>query len=66
MKIENFKRNQKVQLAIPSSRPIKTLKGVLHEAGQDYKVLGTHGTCVRLSRVIDCEKLIVTPDMILA
>lgn len=49
-------------LSIPASRPIKTLDGVLHEAGQEYRVLGTHGSCVRLSRITDCAKLIIPPS----
>lgn len=61
LSLENIQRGMIVRLAIPASRPIKTLDGNLHEAGQDYKVLGSHGTCVRLSRVGDCAKLIISP-----
>ena len=46
-----MKRNDKVKLSIPSSRPIKTMDGNLHEANQVYKVLGTCGTFLRLSRM---------------
>jgi Zn-dependent M32 family carboxypeptidase len=64
MNIEYPKRGVKVTLKIPASRPIKTLNGVLHEAGQAYKVLGTHASLVRLSRVSDCAKLMVLPELL--
>lgn len=60
--LETVTRGQIVTLAIPASRPIKTLDGILHEAGQPYKVLGTHASFVRLSRVSDCAKLMVLPE----
>lgn len=44
MNIETLKRGDIVRLVIPAARPIKTLDGNLHEAGQDYKVLGLQGT----------------------
>lgn len=59
MKLEEAIKGTKVQLAIPASRPIKTMDGNLHEAGQDYKILGYQGTCIRLSRVSDKAKLII-------
>ena len=62
--MSNFKRNQIVTLAIPASRPIKTLDRNLHEAGQEYRVLGTHGTCLRLSRKSDNAKLIIPFDSV--
>ena len=62
--LESLKRGQIVRLAIPAARPFKLLSGVLHEAGADYKVLGSHGTLARLSRLSDCEKIIVAPDML--
>jgi hypothetical protein len=65
MTIEYPKRGVMATLRIPAARPIKTLNGVLHEAGQLYKVLGTANGClVRLSRVSDCAKLMVTPDLL--
>jgi hypothetical protein len=63
--LDNLKRGHIVRLNIPAARPIKTLGGVLHECGSDYAVLGFHGTLVRLSRRGDCEKLMVTPDMLI-
>lgn len=62
MKLESIKRNQLVELTIPSARPIRLQSGILHEAGQTYKVLGTHGTLVRLSRLGDNAKLMVVAD----
>ena len=59
MKLEDIKRGMRVKLNIPASRPIKTLNGAYNEAGQIYKVLGGHGTCVRLSREKDFSKLII-------
>lgn len=57
-----LKRGMVVQLNIPAARPIKLLSGVLHEAGHNYKVLGTHGSLVRLSRISDHEKIMVLPQ----
>lgn len=62
MRWEDMKKGQIVQLNIPESRPIKTLDGNLHEAKQDYKVLGGWGSFARLSRKSDCAKLIVEPS----
>ena len=63
--MQTFTRNQIVRLAIPASRPVKTLDGNLHEAGHDYKVLGLHGVgFVRLSRKSDCAKIIIEESMI--
>lgn len=60
---ESLKRNDIVQLSIPSARPIRLLSGVLHEAGQDYKFLGwANGCLLRLSRVSDFEKITVLPQ----
>lgn len=59
-----LKRNAVVTLSIPAMFPIKTMNGVLHEGGQLYRVLGLVGTCVRLSRVSDCAKLIVNPEVL--
>lgn len=65
--LETIRRGMIVRLAIPACRPILTLSGVLHQAEQDYKILGTHGTVVRLSRVSDCAKLMmVAEDLYLA
>lgn len=64
--LNNIKRNQVVELAIPAMRPIKTLNGVLHESGQKYKVLGTHGTAIRLSRISDCQKIIINVEALIA
>ncbi len=66
MKIETIKKGQAVKLLIPAARPIMTLAKVLHTCDDKYKVLGTFGTCVRLSRVGDFQKLIVTPEMLVA
>ncbi len=66
MKLENIIRGVICTLAIPAMRPIKTLDGNLHEAGQKYKVLGTHGTCVRLSRTTDRAKIIISPESLIA
>jgi len=63
---KQMKRNDKVKLSIPSSRPIKTMDGNLHEANQVYKVLGTCGTFLRLSRMADCAKLIISPTEVIA
>ncbi len=60
--LDNLTKGEKVQLAIPASRPIKLLSGVLHEAGQTYKVLGSHGTLARLSRVGDNAKIMIEPS----
>lgn len=54
-----IKRNTLVKLNIPAARPIRTLGGILHEAGQTYRFLGYHGTCLRLSRNPDRAKIIV-------
>jgi len=62
--LDTLKRGQRVKLNIPAARPIKTLGGVLHECNAEYAVLGTHGTLARLSRRGDCEKLMVTCDML--
>lgn len=59
---ETLKRGDKVQLNIPPARPIRLLSGVLHEAGQTYRVLGFHASLVRLSRVGDSEKIMVLPQ----
>jgi hypothetical protein len=64
--LETAYRGMIVALAIPASRPIKLLSGVLHEGGSRYTVLGLHGTLLRLSRTTDREKLMVTPDMVVA
>jgi hypothetical protein len=58
-------KGMKVQLTIPAARPLKTLSGHLFEAGQTFKVLGVHASLIRLSRVGDCAKVMVLPDMIM-
>lgn len=63
MRLEDIKIHQTVKLNIEAMRPIE-LKGVLHRRGDIYKVLGLQGTCVRLSRVTDRAKIILTSDMI--
>jgi hypothetical protein len=63
--LDNIQRGQIVQLAIPAVRPIKLMNGTLHESGQDYKVLGTYASLARLSRVSDCAKLMVLPEMLI-
>lgn len=55
----SLKRNTVVKINIPAARPIRTLAGDLHEAGQTYRFLGFHGTCMRLSRTTDRAKVIV-------
>lgn len=64
MQLNEVKRGQIVKLTIASARPIKTMKGELHEGGQQYKVLGLTGTLVRLSRISDKAKLICLPDSV--
>ena len=66
MKIEEAIKGTKVQLAIAASRPFKTADGNLHEAGQEYKVLGYQGTCIRLSRTSDRAKLITVSENLIA
>jgi len=61
--LNDIKRGTKVTLLIPDARPIKTLDGNLHCAGQTYKVLGVqNGSFLRLSRVSDNAKLIIAPE----
>jgi hypothetical protein len=59
----DIKRGTQVRLNIASGRPFKTMDGNLHEGGQVYRVLGTYGTLLRLSRVGDNAKLITQPEV---
>lgn len=57
-----LKRGTICRLNIPPARPIKLLSGVLHEAGADYRFLGTYScSFVRLSRIGDNAKIMVIP-----
>lgn len=63
--LQNIKRGQKVTLRIAYAFPIRTMDGTIHGSEHVYKVLGLQGTLVRLSRIGDCAKLTVTPDMLI-
>lgn len=62
MKLEELERGMLVKISIPASRPILLRNGTLHSAGETYKVLGSRGTCARLSRIGDFAKIIISPS----